>query len=169
MLHSFFLLMLSPSCFIICGHHLSPRMSNVFSLQSSVSIFSMSQPSTFAHLPLYHMPLLLVYFIFSHYASSTLLLCHQGTSVHLLPPPLEYWYTSFSFLAGPGPIHEIAVSAFSRSPLGRAHTFSFLLLPVTPHKSLSAPPPLPRFLALAFSLFLSCILLLSCTPQTFLM
>ena len=29
------------------------------------------------------------------------------------------------FLAGPGPLHGIAVSAFPRSPLGRENTFSF--------------------------------------------
>ena len=33
---------------------------------------------------------------------------------------------SFSFLAGPGALHELAVSAFLRCPLGRANTFSFL-------------------------------------------
>ena len=33
-------------------------------------------------------------------------------SVHLLRPPLDHWYTAFFFLAGPGPLHEIAVSAF---------------------------------------------------------
>ena len=37
--------------------------------------------------------------------------------MHLLPLPLDYRYVSFFFLAGPGPLPEIAVSAFSRSPL----------------------------------------------------
>ena len=46
------------------------------------------------------------------------MLCHKDTSVHPLPPPLNYWYTSFFFLAGPDPLHEIAVSAFSRMSLG---------------------------------------------------
>ena len=52
----------------------------------------------------------------------------MGTSVHLLLPPPGYWHTSFFFLAGPGHLHESAVSAFSRSPMGRANTFSFLFL-----------------------------------------
>ena len=39
---------------------------------------------------------------------------------------------SLSFLVGPGPLHEIAVSAFSRSPFRRADTFSFQYLPSTP-------------------------------------
>ena len=86
--------------------------------------------------------------------------------MHLLPPPLDYWYTSFFFLADPGPLHEIAVRAFSRSPLGRADTFSILVLLLTPHKSLRDPPPSPCFVALAFPLFILFILLLSCTPQT---
>ena len=85
--------------------------------------------------------------------------------MHLLPPPLDYWYTSFFFLTGPGPLHEIVVSTFSRSPLGRANTLSFLFLLLTP--GLNVPPPSPCFLALAFSLFLSLILPLSCTPKLF--
>ena len=39
---SFFLLTLSPSCFAVCGHHLSPRIAIVFSLLSSVPNFPMS-------------------------------------------------------------------------------------------------------------------------------
>ena len=46
-----------------------------------------------------------------------------------LPPPINYWHTYFFFLTGPGPLHEIAGSAFSRSPLGRANTLSFQPLP----------------------------------------
>ena len=52
----------------------------------------------------------------------SLLLSHKGTSVYLLPPTPDYWYTFF-FLAGPHPLHETAVSAFSRSPLGHVNTF----------------------------------------------
>ena len=44
-----------------------------------------------------------------------------------LPPP-GYWYTSSFFLEGSGPLLEVADPAFSRSPLGRANTFSFLSL-----------------------------------------
>ena len=96
----------------------------------------------------------------------SLLLCHKGTSVLFPPPPPDYWPTSFFFLAGPGPLHEIAVSAFLRSPLGRANSFSFLFLLLIPRKSLSVSPLSPCFLALAFPLFLYFLLLLSCTPQT---
>ena len=56
--------------------------------------------------------------------------------------------TTIFFLAGPGNLHEIAVSAFSRSPSGRANTFSFL----TPRISVSAPHS-PQFLALVFPSF----------------
>ena len=124
MLHRNVLLILSPSCFAVCGHHLSPRIAIVFSLLSSVPNFSMPHSSIF--LISYHIPFLLVYFTFSHYVSSTLLRCHKCTSVHHLPPPLDYWYARYLFfLASPGPLHEIAVSAFSRSPLGRAYCIHF--------------------------------------------
>ena len=56
-----------------------------------------------------------------------------GTFERLPPPPAYNWYTSFFFLAGPGPLHEIAVSTFSRSSLGvqiRFHTCLFSLPPV---------------------------------------
>ena len=52
--------------------------------------------------------------------------------MHLLPSTTGIPGASFFFLAGPGPLHEIAVSAFSRSPLGRENTFSFLFLLLTP-------------------------------------
>ena len=48
--------------------------------------------------------------------------------MRLLPPPTDYWYTPSLFLAGPGALHENALSAFSRSQLGRANNFLFLLL-----------------------------------------
>ena len=86
--------------------------------------------------------------------SSTPLLCNKGTSVDLLPPSLDYyWYTSFFFLADPGPLHEIAISAFSRSPLGRANTFSLWSLLLTHRVSLSVPPRSPCFLVLTFPFF----------------
>ena len=62
------------------------------------------------------------------------------------------------FLAGPGPVHEIAVSTFSRSPLlGCAHVILFhFSLPSILRISLSSVPPLsPCFLALACPLFIS--------------
>ena len=63
---------------------------------------------------------------------------------------------------------EIAVSAFSRSPSGRANTFSFPSLLLTHQTSRSVPPPSPCFFALYFPLFLSFFLLTLCPPQTFL-
>ena len=98
----------------------------------------------------------------------SLLLCHTGTSVRLHPPP-GYWYTSFFFMqAGPGSLHELAVSAFSRSPLGRANTLSFLIPSLNPpcvYLKCSSHIS-PCFSALAFPFFLSFLLLLSCTSQT---
>ena len=82
------------------------------------------------------------------------LLCHTGTSVHLLPPLPGYSYASF-FLTGPGPPHEIAVSAFSRSILGGGNMYLSLSLLLTPRISPSVPPISPCFLALAFPFFLS--------------
>ena len=90
-----------------------------------------------------------LYISVSHYVSCTLLLCHKGTSVHLLPPPLDYCYTSFFFRAGPGPPHKITASGFSRSPLGRANTFSFLYISsLTPRMYRNVPPLSRCFLAL---------------------
>ena len=77
--------------------------------------------------------------------------CHKGTSVLIPPLPPDYWHTSFIFLAGPGPLHEIAVSAFSRSPLGRANTFSFLFLLLTPRKSLKCCSSFTLFLSASVS------------------
>ena len=73
----------------------------------------------------------------------SLLLCDKGTSMHLSPPP-HYWYTSFFFLTGLGPLHEIVVSAFWRSPSDRANTFSILSVLVTPRIFTSALYP-PNF------------------------
>ena len=65
----------------------SPRIVTVFSPLSGVLNSSM----TFAYFPhLQHIPFLVVHFTICHKVSSTLLLWHNGTSAHLLPP-LEYW------------------------------------------------------------------------------
>ena len=122
MLHRNVLLILSPSCFAVCGHHLSPRIAIaiVLSLQSSVPNLSMPHSSIFL-IP--SNTSRFSYISHSPTMCSVLLLRHQRTSVHLLPPPLDYWCTSFFFVAGPDPLHEIAISAFSCSPLARADTF----------------------------------------------
>ena len=127
MLHVNFLLILSSCCFAFCGHHLSPinRIAIVFSLLSSVSNFSMSHSSIFlisniSRSPLYIHLLPLCEFY-------PILLCHKGTSV-LFPPPPDYWHTSFFFLVGLGPLHEIAVSAFSRSPFGKC---KYVFIPIS--------------------------------------
>ena len=69
---------------------------------------------------------------------------------------------------GPGPLHEIAFSAFSRSPLGRAERFHSYIFPQLPvlRTSRKASPLSPHFSALAFPFLLFFILLLSCTHQT---
>ena len=98
--------------------------------------------------------------------SSTLLLCHKATALpqgHICTSSSSCRLLAYLFLllASPGPLPEIAVSEFSRCPLGRPNTFPCLLLLLTPLVSLS-----PFVLALAFPLFLSILLLLSCIPQT---
>ena len=64
--------------------------------------------------------------------------------------------TSFFFLAGPGHLHESAVQALSRSPLGRANTFSLLFLPSTPLISVKLFPDSILFRSASLSLL--CIL-----------
>ena len=84
-----FLLIFSPCCFAVCGHHLSPRIAIVFSLLCSVPNLSMSHSSIFlissttsrSSLSISHSPTSEFY---------SLLLCHKGTSV-LFPP--DYWHT----------------------------------------------------------------------------
>ena len=90
----------------------------------------------------------------------------MGTYVHPCPPPPDYWCISFFFLVGPGPLHEIAVSAFSRSPLGRADTFLFQYLASTPRISPSAYPLSPYFLALTFPFLLLFPIFISCARHT---
>ena len=96
----------------------------------------------------------------------SLFLCHAGTSMHLFPPPPGYWYTAFFFLACPSHLHESTASAFTRSPLGLANTFSFIFLASIPRISPSVFLILPCFVALAFPFFLSFLLILPCTTQT---
>ena len=131
-----FLLILSPSCFAACGHHLSPRVAIVFALLSTVEVLRRTPPHRirlFSSSPRTHPSLNI-----SHAPTVTsnvycyVLVCHKRIRVHLLPPPPNYWYTSFLFLAGPGPLYEPTVSAFSRSPYGRANTFYFPSLLLTP-------------------------------------
>lgn len=67
------------------------------------------------------------------------------------------------------PLHEIAVSAFSRSLLGLVNTLEFLSLFSQPSRispRVGARPLFIYFLALAFALFLYLLLRLSCTLQT---
>ena len=86
--------------------------------------------------------------------------------MRLVPPPLHSWYTSFFVLVGPGSLHEFAVSAFSRFPLGRATTFvPYIFLPARISRRSS---PFTLFLGASLSLVLSFLSLLSCTPQTYL-
>ena len=59
-------LILPPSCFAACGHHLSRKIAIVFSLLSSVPNFPMSHHSMFL------IPFLFVHFTISHYVTSTL-------------------------------------------------------------------------------------------------
>ena len=82
----------------------------------------------FSRLLLYHIPFLLLDFTLFHCVNSPLpLLGHEGTSLYLFYPPPGYWYTSFLSLARPGLLHDIAVSAFSPSPLG---PWNYFLIPV---------------------------------------
>ena len=76
---------------------------------------------------------------------------------------LVYTRTSFFFRAGPGTLHEFAVSAFSLRPLARTKTLVFILVSSLDPVYLCVSPLPPYFLARAFSFFLSLVLLLSCT------
>ena len=83
-------LTVSPS--VAIGHHLPPRIAIAFSLLSRVPNFSMSHSSISVIFPpntsrsslcISHSPPRLCEFY-------SLLLCLKGTSVNLLPPPLDY-------------------------------------------------------------------------------
>ena len=104
-LHRKKMLILCLFCFAVCGHHLSLRIAIVFSLLSSVPNFSMTHSPISLICRKAFRPLL-VHFAFPRYISSTLMLCHKGASVNLLPRPTEYCYNYL--FAGPGPLHEIA-------------------------------------------------------------
>ena len=93
----------------------TPRIAIVFSLLLPNSFTSRSSNSSF---PLTHPVPPCVFHIILLCESFSLLWCHTGTYVHPRPPP-DYCFVSFFFLVGPGPILEIPVSAFLRSPLGR--------------------------------------------------
>ena len=97
----------------------------------------------------------------------SLLLCLKGTCVHLILPPHNYWHSSPLFLARPCPLHEIALSTFSRSPLGRVRVCEVLSLLLTSHISLNVFPFHLLFNATSSIYFcLSVLLRLSCNLQT---
>ena len=104
----------------------------------------------------------------SHSPTVRVLLYFFPTRAHLCIFPLlptTGIRTSF-FLAGPGPLPETAVSTFSRIPMGRANTFSFLFLLLTPRISLEVFLLFHLFLSLACPFFPPFLLLLYITPQT---
>ena len=130
-LHLHFFLILYPSALAVCGQHLSPRGSIVFSLLSNQLDFSLSLPFAFFISSFNTLCSSLYKFSFSHHVGSFLVCVATRASLcaFLRPPPPGYGYTSFLCLAGPGPLHKNAVSAFSRGPLGRAKIrfYSYLL------------------------------------------
>ena len=117
-----FLLTLSSSYVAVCSHHLSPRNAIVFSLLSSVLKFSMYTLVYFL-IRSSNTPRSSLYssrFTFSYGVSSTLI-CF-ATRAHLcifLVLPTTGTVISSFWHIQPGPPHEIAASAISRSPLGR--------------------------------------------------
>ena len=120
------MLILSPSCFAACGHHLSPRTAIVFSRSiNSVPKLLHVTLVYFPHL-FQHTPFFLLYI--SHHSILvcefySLLLCHTGTSVHLsvLLLPATGIPTFFFVLAGPGPLpyNTITLGDKIAHPLGR--------------------------------------------------
>ena len=113
----------SPSCFSVCSHHISLCMAIVFSLLSSasndliapsftsrISLSCMSRSSIYIHiLPLYEFYSILLY--------------RKGRFMYILPPPFDYVYTSYFFLAGPDPLSEITVHLFAESIGPRRYVF----------------------------------------------
>ena len=87
--------------------------------------------------------------------------CHKGTSVR---PPPNYWYTSFFFLAGLGPLHEIAVSALSQS-IGPCKYSLFPISSLTPRIYLHVLPLSRYSLALPAPLIISLFSLIYCIPK----
>ena len=111
-LHRNCLLILSPSCFAVCGHHLSPRIAIVFSVLSSLPSSSMFRTSSFLSPPLTHPVPPCVFHILLLCESSSPFLCHTGT---------YFVATSSSRLL----IYLFLFSGRSRSPT-RDRNFSFL-------------------------------------------
>ena len=98
MVHNTFSLILSPLFSAVCCHHLSPRIAIVLLLLTSAPYFSMPHLSFFFSSPLTHF----VSFRIFHISP----LC-----AWLLPLLLDCRHASFFSRAGPGPLHEIVVSA----------------------------------------------------------
>ena len=106
-------------CFAACGHHLSPRVAIVLSLPSTAVVDQIppchirpfpSSPLLAHPVPPYTLHIF-DYVTIHCFATRTHLLC-----IYFLLLASINSHTSF-FLAGPGHLHEIAVSAFSSSPL----------------------------------------------------
>ena len=126
------LLILSPSCFAACCHFLSPRITIVFSLVSTVvyqlppchiCLYAPSLLSTHPVPPCtFHIILLCEFY--------SLLFYQTGASVHLLPPPPGSWYTSFIILAGPGHLHQIAVARGGLYSRGEMYSISCIAVVV---------------------------------------
>ena len=133
---------LTPCCFPIWGHRLTPTWDRDRFLgpadKNSAKILHVTLVY-FPHLLFQHIPFLPVHFTSSNSGvSSTLLRC--ASRVHLLC--IFLLPTSFMFLAGPGPLQEIAVSAFSRCPSGLANTSLLRLLLTLLYISLLTSVPL---------------------------
>ena len=74
-----FAYILSPFCFAVCSHRLSPRIAIVFSLLSSPPSSSMSHPSISSSPLLVHPVPPCIFHILLLCESYSLLLCHTGT------------------------------------------------------------------------------------------
>ena len=89
-LHRNLLHILSPSCFAVCGHHLSSSIATVFSLLPNASNdlchlnLLPALPPLACLVPPYKVHILPLYVFYS------LLLCHKGKSMRLLLPALDY-------------------------------------------------------------------------------
>lgn len=77
----------------------------------------------------------------------------------------DRWYTTVFFLAGPGPQPVIAVSTFSRSPLGRTEMSSSFSSLSPPHVARCSSWSTFR-LGSSFPLLLSCVLSSYCNSHT---
>ena len=102
------LLSLSPSSSAVCSHHLSARIVTVSRYDLQHRLLHVTPVYNF-HLSLLTHSVSVCTVRISHHMGSTFV-CVATREAHLLPPPPDYWYVSFS-LAGPGPLHENAVSA----------------------------------------------------------